>query len=170
MSVFCALWRRRLGGYLDGALAPLQRRAVRRHLTKCSACQDELEELTRLRYLIKAAAAASSSEPDWSTFWPAIRSRILKQENARRASGRRVWAPVFGHPRVALGSALAGMVLLAVVFWQGLSWWTGPHQAEAVTVHSVETGDPTSTVMVFTSPDKALTVVWIFGLDEGNTQ
>jgi hypothetical protein len=37
-------------------------------------------------------------------------------------------------------------------------------QAQVV-VHSVETADPQSSVMIFASPDSDLTVVWVFGLE-----
>ena len=172
MSGFCILWRRRLGGYLDGALPPARERGVEEHLAGCSLCQREVVELRRLRGLLASISVPSEPEPDWSRFWPGIRARVLKEGNQSdvRSWGRRLSDPIAAHPRMAFGSAVAAVALLALLSWQGISWWGGPRSAEAVTVHSVEAEDPDSTVMVFTSSDKALTVVWVFGPDEGLSQ
>jgi hypothetical protein len=36
-------------------------------------------------------------------------------------------------------------------------------------VHSVETADPESSVMVYTNPESDMTVVWVFGLERTDT-
>jgi len=170
MKVLCILWKRRLGGYMDGALSLWETHRVQRHLAGCSHCQREVRELERLRSLLKNASVISEPDPDWSRFWPGVHAKILSLgDRAEKQTWwrRLLWNPVSGHPRLAFGSALVGIALLAFVFWQGPSWWAGPPPAEAVTVHSVETADPESSVMVFTSSDKVLTVVWVFGLDQG---
>ena len=165
---FCVLWRRRLGGYLDGALSPTGNRRVEGHLANCSGCQREVVELRRLRGLLASTAVPLEPEPDWSRFWPGIRARILEEGDRARVQSwrRRLSQPLAAHPRLAFGSLVAALALLALFSWQGISWWGGPRPAEAVTVHSVEAEDPDATVMVFTSADKALTVVWVFGPDQ----
>ena len=172
MKGFCVLWRRRLGGYLDGALASRQVETISRHLAGCARCQQEVEQLKRLRGLLVSVSAIPAPEPDWSQFWPSVRTRILSADGHPQSEiwWRRLFRPALAHPRLAFASAVAAMALLTLVSWQGINWWGGPRQAEAVTVHSVEAVDPGSTVMVFTSPDQGLTVIWVFGLDQTDYQ
>jgi len=95
-----------------------------------------------------------------------------------------VWDRVVGHRRLALGSAVAAAALAVLaVFapWQRVGErFRAPvvHSPSAVTsgppagasiqqvvIQSVETADPQSSVMVFTSPESDVTVVWVFGLE-----
>jgi hypothetical protein len=92
---------------------------------------------------------------------------------------------VGGHPRLAVGSALAvvALAVLAVLMpWQGVGRRPGSgssvptasvsptapamgDEPQQVMVQSVETADPASSVMVFTNPQTDVTVVWVFGLE-----
>ena len=168
MKVFWVLRRRRLGAYLEGALTSRQTGAIGQHLVGCAGCRQEVEQLKRLRSLLSSVSAISATEPDWGQFWPSVRERLRSGEVHPQAEiwWRRLFHPALAHPRLAFASAIAAMNLLTVVSWQGMNWWGGPPQAEAVTVHSVEAVDPGSTVLVFTSHDRALTVIWVFGLDQ----
>jgi hypothetical protein len=61
----------------------------------------------------------------------------------------------------ALGAAL--LVTLGV--WQWTPSGPGPSQA-GVMVTSARTDDPRGTVMVYSTPEQDVAVVWVFGLDQ----
>jgi len=181
-SIICRLIQKRLDAFHDGELAPAARAKAEAHLARCPACTGELAALGRLR---TALTVPVSEPPDavWDTFWPQVRSRIaapLDEAPARPAT----WLSGVGPWRFALASALAAALALLVVVapWQrqpdqpgGPPVTTPGLPAEvargglpvtpAAVVESVETGDPQSSVMVFTNPDAEMTVVWVFGLE-----
>ena len=182
MNPICLLTRRRLGAYQDGELAPRARASVRGHLEGCVGCATTLAELGRMRTLLRTPAP-EPPEPVWDAFWPQVRARLAaaspQPEPAPR--WRRGWAQVTGHPRLAFGSSV-GAVALAVLAvaapWQRVgerpavpaptvlaSGSVASAPIEQIVVQSVETGDPQSSVMVFTQPESDFTVVWVFGLE-----
>jgi anti-sigma factor RsiW len=156
----CYLVRRRLGAYLDGALTENDARGAERHLTGCARCQQELRELRRMKVLVAEAVAVP--DPDWTGFWPGV---------VRGIQDSREWAPVVVPtgaarrmwPQWAVGSAAVAGLALALVLWQG---GRGPVPAEAsVVVNSAETENPGGTVMVYSSPERDIAVVWVFDTD-----
>jgi anti-sigma factor RsiW len=155
----CYRARRRLGAYLDGALGSDDARWTERHLATCAGCQVEAAELRRIKTLVAEAAAVP--EPDWTGFFPGIVRGI---EDERRAAApaptrrvRRFW------PQWAVGGAALASVALALVLWQG---GRVPTVAEAgVLINAATTEHPEGTVMVYTSPEKDLAVVWVFDGD-----
>ena len=147
--------RRNLGAYLDGALVAEDVRWTERHLTSCQSCQGEVAALRRVKQLV--ADVAKVPDPDWAGFFPGIVRGI---EDARRAGvperPRRTWGL---WPRWAMGGVLAATALSLIV-WQGAQ---GPAPAEAgVVVDSAHSEHPGATVMVYTSPDRDMAVVWVF--------
>jgi anti-sigma factor RsiW len=183
----CWLTRRRLGAYQDGELSPGARARVEGHVAGCAGCADELRALERLH---AALAVPPPEVPDavWDAFWPQVRSRLAAEPVVRPAPG---WGwiqeGVWGRRRWAVGSALAvaalgGLAILAP--WQPVTEGpvapapavsqpagvatVGTPGAEAlpsqVLVQSVETGDPGSSVMVFSPADSDFDVLWVFGL------
>jgi hypothetical protein len=75
---------------------------------------------------------------------------------------RRRWWQTAWRPRWALGGALA-VLMLAVGVWQLAP---GPTPSEAgVVVTSASTEDPRGTVMVYSTKEQDVAVVWVFGLD-----
>jgi len=70
-----------------------------------------------------------------------------------------LWRPFWGHPRLAVGGALAAGMAVALLFWPAAET---PTWAEPVVVQDVSTPDPERSVMVYSSPDKTLTVIWLF--------
>jgi anti-sigma factor RsiW len=180
----CWLTRRRLGAYQDGELSPGARARVEGHVAGCAGCADELRALERLH---AALAVPPPEVPDavWDAFWPQVRSRLAAEPVARPAPG---WGwiqeGVWGRRRWAVGSALAVAALGGLAI---LAPW--PRESErplspvpAVTsappaagtpaealpsqvlVQSVETGDPGSSVMIFSPADSDFDVLWVFGL------
>lgn len=193
----CWVTRRRLGAYQDGELAPGARARTAAHLARCRDCAAELAALGRLRTALQAEVA-EPPEAVWETFWPQVEARLPAPPLDRRAArlptirGRGFWEPLVGHPRLALGSAVAAAavaVLAVVAPWEGvvrqreappivapgvapgvaLPGGTPPDVASVTSesplvVQAVETADPDSSVMVFTNEDPGVTVVWVFGL------
>ena len=156
----CYFTRRRLGALLDGALTTDDARGAERHVTRCARCQHELDELRRIKVLV-AEAVAAVPEPDWTGFWPGVVRGIQDSRDqapvvvARPA--RRMW------PQWAMGGAAVAGLALALVLWQG---GRGPVPAEAsVVVNSAETENPGGTVMVYSSPERDIAVVWVFDTD-----
>ena len=182
MSLICWLTQRRLGAYRDGELGPAARTKTAAHLTGCPRCAGELDGLTRLRAAL-TIEAPELPEGVWQAFWPQVRARMAASPPPE-PHWRPVWDRVVGHRRLALGSAVAAAALAVLaVFapWQRVGErFRAPvvHSPSAVTsgppagasiqqvvIQSVETADPQSSVMVFTSPESDVTVVWVFGLE-----
>ena len=49
----CFLTRRRIGAYLDEALEDVQAQSIAKHLSRCSRCQAEAENIRRVRALLQ---------------------------------------------------------------------------------------------------------------------
>lgn len=166
------LWNRsRLERYVDGALGNRSVRGVEAHLGHCPACQARAEGFRRLQTLVRAATP-DPGEPDWAGFWPVVHARILgeKRKPIRDPWWMPLWRPFWGYPRLALGSALTAGLILTVSLWpaseeQNSAAWAGP-----VVVQDVSTPDPDRSVMVYSSPDQALTVIWIFSPDASTNE
>jgi anti-sigma factor RsiW len=149
----CYLTRRRLGAWLDGALDAGAAGRVAAHAGGCARCAAEVADLGRLRNLL--AATLRPADPDWTGFWPAVVRGI---EAARPARAMPVWR----RPRWALG-AVAAVLALSLGVWQ---FMPGPGPVEAgVHVSSARTEDPRATVMVFSTPEQDVAVVWVVGLE-----
>lgn len=104
----------------------------------------------------------STLEPDWTGFWPGVVRGIEDRRDARPAPAPRQWWQAMGRPRWALGGALAAL-LMSLGVWQ---WAPSPHLPDAgVLVTSASTEDPRGTVMVYSTPEQDVAVVWVFGLD-----
>jgi len=155
----CYRVRRRLDAYLDGALGEADTRWAERHLAGCPSCQGEAGELRAVKALVAEVAAVP--DPDWTGFFPGIvrgiedDRRSVPAASAPRA--RRFW------PQWAMGGAALASAALAFVLWQG---GRVPGAVEAgVLVNGANTEHPGATVMVYSSPEKDLAVVWLFDGD-----
>jgi anti-sigma factor RsiW len=159
----CYRTRRRIGAYLDGALEEPVALSTAAHLAGCQRCQREADELSPLRGLIRRAL--TPAQPDWTGFWQGVVRGIEDQRMSRPAPARRAWWQQVWRPRWALGSALAAALLITLGVWQWAP--TGPMPAQAgVMVTSARTEDPRGTVMVYSTPEQDVAVVWVFGLDD----
>jgi hypothetical protein len=108
-------------------------------------------------------AMPTPAEPDWTGFWPGVvrgihDSKVSRREPARRQLG---WL----RPRWAYGGgALAAALLVSTAVWQMTPTSVVPDSVPVI-VRSAESDDPDATVMVYSSPDRDLTVVWVTGLE-----
>lgn len=153
----CYLHRRRIGAYLDGVLDPGTARSTSEHLARCASCSVEAESLRSLRVRLRVAATAAA--PEWTGFWPGIVRRIEAARRVPAPPRRTAWL----RPRWAYGSALAAALIVSLTVWQFLP---RPAEREApVIVRSADSGHPDGRVMVYSTPEQDLTVVWVFGLD-----
>lgn len=157
----CYRTRRRVGGWLDGALAEGATQAVESHLAACSRCQQEAEVLRRLRRAIRQNASAGPV-PDWTDFWAGVARGVEERRAAPPRLRRAGWSGrVLARPRLAVGGAVALALLLTVGLWQAFRVPAAP----AVVIRSAHTEHPGGTVMVYAPPEQDLALVWVFGLD-----
>lgn len=164
-SPSCAVVRSRLERHADGALGARTERFLTRHLSGCPACRAASDEWVRLRALLRQAASGPA-EPDWSGFWAPVRARIVSEQPrpVRESWWVPFWKPVWGHPRLAFGAALLGVLVVAFSFWPV----DDAAFASQVNVQDVSADDPERSVMVYTSRDQRVTVIWVFGSNEGS--
>ena len=162
------LWNRpRLERLVDGALGPRAGRAATSHAARCPRCGGEVEQLTRLRLLIRSSAP-DVADPDWAGFWPAVRVRLARDapRPVRESWWLPAWKPVWGHPRVAFGSLMVSSLALGLVLWPSAPVTL----AAPVVVQEVSSADPDRSVMVYSSPDDDVTVIWVFNPGEQDEQ
>ena len=158
----CYRARRRLGAYLDGALDDADARWIERHVAGCTSCQGEVGQLRRVKALVAEVAAVP--DPDWAGFFPGIVRGI--EDDRRRVAPVPTRRVRLAWPQWAMGGAALASVALAFVLWQG---GRVPAVAEAaVLVNGANTEHPGATVMVYSSPEKDLAVVWLFD-DDGDS-
>ena len=104
--------------------------------------------------------AGRSGEPDWTGFWPGVvRGIEAGGRQPRIETSRRVWL----RPRWALGGALVAAFLVSATFWQTQA---PPALADPVIVSAADTEHPQGSVMIYHTPDRGVTVVWVFGVDD----
>jgi hypothetical protein len=126
-----------------------------------------VEQLRRIRLLVRSAAP-DVADPEWAGFWPAVRVRIASEapRPVRESWWLPYWKPVWGHPRVALGSLMVSSLALGLMLWPGAPVTL----AAPVTVQEVSSADPDRSVMVYSSPDDGVTVIWVFNPAEQDEQ
>ena len=135
-----------------------------RHLNGCAYCRESALEQKRLTALVREVAV-ETTEPTWSGFWPRVRARIVSEgplvgRPPRRARPARslVWLP-----RLAAGSAVAGILLLGLLLWRSED--RVEPAVPGIVVRALEMSNPNTNVMVFSTQEHGLTVIWVFGLD-----
>ena len=167
VGLSCLWYRKSLEPFADGALSARAARRVGRHVDGCATCAAQVSQTRRIRALLAAAVPADDPR-EWTSFWAGIQVKIAQAPSKPIPSARDswwlpLWWPFWGHPRLALSGALAGVLALTLSLWpvdddgsRNAAW------AESVEVQDVSTPDPEHTVMVFSSSDRTLTVIWLF--------
>jgi anti-sigma factor RsiW len=111
----CDRARPLLGQLIDGALGPLRRLFVTRHLTHCAACSAQLEEMQSMQ-------AAIRSNLPYHRAPPGLAARIgamLPREEVPAASRSWLRMPAFSFGGAGLAGALAGVALTLLVVGGG---------------------------------------------------
>lgn len=161
----CYRTRHRIGAYLDGALDEPTARRTAAHLKACTACGRQAEELRRLRSLLRRTLAPAA-EPEWTGFWHGIVRGIEEGERVTPAPPARGAWGWMATPRWALGGALAAALLLSLGLWQLAPGPGSPPADGTVLVTSALTEDPRGTVMVYSTPEQDVAVVWVLGIED----
>jgi anti-sigma factor RsiW len=159
----CYRTRKRIGAYLDGALEGAKAESAARHLAACAVCQGEAEGLRKMRALLRQALRPTGrvEEPDWAAFWAGIVRGIEDAKHRAPVQARRL---VWLRSRWALGGALVAALLASMLFWESSPF---PPVLEApVVVSSANSDYPGASLMVYHTPERDMTVVWVFGVDE----
>jgi len=149
--------QRRLGAYFDGALGDTEARAMAAHVAQCARCSQDIDQLRRLRPLLKEALPAPPL-PDWTGFWAGVVRGIEADRHASPAA-RPAWRGWITQPRVVYGGALILALVSLLTVWQVFYWPTA--QEASVVVRSARTDLPGG-VMVYASPEQDFSVVWVF--------
>ena len=149
---------------MDGALGPRAARFLDGHLTGCGRCQTEAERHRRLRALVRTAVVGAP-DPDWTAFWPGVQSRITRErpQPVRDQWWLPLWRPFWGHPRLSLGGALAAGLVVALSLWQ--TPVTSPTWSGSIVVQDVSTPDPEKSVMVYSTPEQDVAVIWLLNTE-----
>lgn len=123
----------------------------------CARCANEVHGLRRLEAALRATPPPP--DPDWTGFWPGIVRRIDDARHVPVRQQRRAWLT----PRLAYGGAVAAALLITLTVWQLVPERLAPESP--IIVRSADTGYPGGHVMVYSTPDQDLTVVWVFGTE-----
>lgn len=150
----CFISRRRIGPYLDGAIEGRAAEVTARHLEACRRCRKEADGLRRLRGLLRGGLGGPA-DPDWTGFWQGIVRGIEDDQRRTLAPApRRGWTP-----RLAIGGAVAAALAVSLTLWQTV--WIAHEPVDPVVISSADTEYPGGT-MVYATPDRQVTVVWVF--------
>jgi anti-sigma factor RsiW len=164
MLTLACLWSRpRLERHADGALGARMARLIAAHLGHCGDCRERFDREVRLKALVHSSIAAPP-EPDWGEFWPAVRARIAREmpRPVRDPWWAPLWKPVWGHPRLAISGVMAVVLAVVLAVVPGREGQVPSAMAAPVVVQDVGTPDPNRSVMVYSTPDRTLTVIWLF--------
>lgn len=167
MPLACLWNRHRLERHVDGALSARAAHSVAAHVDRCVACRREVERLNRLRTLVHGARP-EPTDPDWASFWPGIQAGIMTQAPKPVSDGwwLPLWKPFWGHPRLVFGGVLVSVLTAVLMLWPSPPVSVPTAMATPVVVQDVAATDPERSVMVYSSPDDDVTVIWVFNSDD----
>ncbi len=122
----CQYFENQLDNYLDGALSGREQATLAGHAQSCPACNDLLEQARTIRLILADEAPITPPSRGFE-------SRMLAAATGPRTARR---APLVAS--AAAGGAVAAMLALAMVFWQGSSEPDGPVSGETANVWAPE--------------------------------
>lgn len=159
----CYFTRRRLDALVDGALADGERRSTAAHVASCDRCRREVDELQRLRLVIRRTLAVPGPS-DWSGFWAGV-ARGIEDRPSLAPIARPGFdiARLFIGPRLAFGAA-AALLLVSFTVWE--FWGPEPPVESPVLVRSAVTEMPGASLMVYSPPERDTAVVWLLAADD----
>ncbi len=157
----CYRTRRRIGAYLDGALDDRQAARAGAHIAACARCRAEVDGLRRLSAMLRRGLRAPVPA-EWTGFWEGVRRGIEAPRVEPSVRTRPAWR---WHPRLAVGAVAVLVLVVSVALWQIPRGAVPPGADAMISVTSADTDDPRGTVMVYSPPERDLTVVWLFTSD-----
>jgi hypothetical protein len=171
LNLGCLFYRSRLERYADAALSARQADSIGAHLEGCEGCRNQLDGELRLKELVQSAVV-QPPDPDWTAFWPGIQARMARQAPppVRDPWWVPFWKPFWGHPRLALGSAMVAALALFLVLRPLDNGQMASVAAAPLVVQDVSTPDPNRAVMVYSTADSALTVIWLLESEAGTDE
>ena len=167
--------RRSLSAYMDGELKASQVRRLEGHLAECGECHLELQNLEKLRGVLRQGL--QDVRPEVAPFlWPGVRARIEggRPDGLVKTWLRQIWEAGWERPRLSIaGAALSAILLFSggYLLWDGSvggppgqTISLGPGQT-GVVVEAVEP-EPGYRAMVLTTSGRGLKVIWVVAQGE----
>jgi anti-sigma factor RsiW len=105
---------RHLSAYLDGELAPAERRAIEAHLAVCAACREELDALAQVKRLL---GRLPEVEPP-AGLWASLRARAVAPAHPA-ASLLEALRAAFRRPAAAAVAAMVVVILVVAPLVKG---------------------------------------------------
>ena len=158
----------RLGAYVDGQLHDSRQKQLEAHLGDCQRCTAELQRLLTLRDHIRGSLAVSLPGEDAARFWDNVEQKIHKAKSPPRWGVDRLREMFWFYPKLWWASAavLGTTVLLFtadLVLRPSIPPPTSLAPMEVpprTVVESVE-GGPNSSVVLLSTPDQQLKIIWV---------
>jgi anti-sigma factor RsiW len=157
--------------FLDGELEARAMRTVALHVTRCAACEGDLQHRERVQDAVAETFADAVAEVDFSTFWPSVETRIAAPPGPWRGRARRAahrLAAAGRSPLVATATTAAAVALAALLLWRGLPPPAAPPAARNNQVRIESLASDARSVALFSEPETQTTVIWV--VDEGDVQ
>jgi anti-sigma factor RsiW len=142
--------------YFDGELGVRRARKVRLQLEQHPEDQRRLQELQRVRGLMRESTAEAVSEVSFDSLWAKVQVGIAAAKPLPWSERIRIWLRRYG---VVMASAVAAVLLVTALVWPMETVIRNECDIESLDV------DPEVAVTIFTidSPDKddRTTVIWV---------
>lgn len=165
-----------LNAYVDGELPSNKVKNVEIHLENCAICRTELENIKKARNLLRIQLTENLPDEKLKDFLPQLKIRLAREDWKTSIEEIKevkfTWKDFILSHRMAFGSALAAVLIIAIFLWQPFISINNIDSSKSViamspiSINYVETENPNSSIMVFTAKESNTTVIWIFGLEE----
>ena len=164
----CARVLARLGAYVDGELEEGRRDLMNVHVLSCQSCSAELQRLQTLQEQLRRSLAVSLPGQDSDMFWQNVERKIKEAKAPRWWTLDRVKELFWFYPKLKWASA-AVLGTTVLLFTADLVLRPaipppaplGPTGTSPKTVVESVEGGPNSSVILFSTPDQQLKIIWV---------
>jgi len=160
MKDSCSVVSKLLEKYFDQEVTEQERSFVEIHLQGCTACQDSLKSMEKLRVLVKAPLDEAVQEETFPWVWEKVERGIRQQERPTFWETLRSWVditPLFRRS-VWIPAVAAAVILILVTI--PLFFKKTPSYSEPSVIEYVES--QTYNVMVYDLEKAKVTLIWLF--------